>query len=83
MCNDPKGMLPQWIVAANAQSQPLNINRVVALSAKDGIRESTEKALMARIAAAGFDEEEGRMDERTAAVVTADVTTDATQDMSE
>ena len=67
-CSDPKGMLPQWLVSAAAQLQPLNINRIVALSRQPGVRERTEKDLMARIAAAGFDEEEGRLDERTAAV---------------
>ena len=65
-CSDPRGMLPQWLVAAAAQLQPLNINRIVALSGKAGVRERAEQALMARIGEAGFDEEEGRLDERTA-----------------
>ena len=53
-CSDPKGMLPQWIVSAAAQLQPLNINRIVALSVKAGIREKTERSLMERIREAGL-----------------------------
>ena len=64
--SDPRGNLPQWIVGAAAQLQPLNINRVVALGNKPGVREAAERSLMAQIAAAGFDEDEGRFDERTA-----------------
>ena len=79
-CSDPKGMLPQWIVSAAAQLQPLNINRIVALSHKPGMREATERALMAKIKEAGFDEEEGRMNEKTAAVVKEAAVTEAAAD---
>ena len=67
-CSDPKGMLPTVLVSAAAQLQPLNINRIVALCNKPGMREETERKLMASIREAGFDEEEGRFNDKTAAV---------------
>ena len=70
-CSDPRGMLPSALVAIAAQLQPLNINRLVAFSRREGVRAEVEKKLMAGIREDGFDEEEGRLNERTAAPPTS------------
>ena len=72
-CSDPRGMLPSTLVSIAAQLQPLNINRLVTFSKKAGVADEVERKLMEGIREAGFDEEEGRLNDKTAAPLASGV----------